>query len=73
MKRSPYDSSKDFDEFLEKESRFWVSESGDPRDDSKGDWKGISNYILEKSPVTELPFVTNFSMGNGKFFNIDGK
>ena len=68
-----YDSSKSFDEFLEKESRFWVSESGDPRDDSKGDWKGISNYILEKSPVTDLPFITNFSMGNGKFFNIDGK
>lgn len=67
-----YDSSKDFDEFLEKESRFWVSESGDPRDDSEGDWKGISNYIVEKSPVTELPFVTNFSMGNGKFFNVDG-
>lgn len=68
-----YDSSKDFDEFLEKESRFWVSESGDPRDDSESDWKGISNYIVEKSPVTSLPFITNFSMGNGKFFNIDGK
>lgn len=68
-----YDSSKDFDEFLEKENRFWVSESGDPRDDSNEDWKGISNYIVEKSPVTSLPFITNFSMGNGNFFNVDGK
>lgn len=68
-----YDSSKDFDEFLEKESRLWVSESGDPRDDSESDWKGISNYIVEKSPVTSLPFITKFSMGNGKFFKIDGK
>lgn len=68
-----YDSSKDFYEFLEKESRFWVSESGDPRDNIESDWKGISNYIVEKSPVTSLPFVTNFSMGNGNFFNVDGK
>ncbi|WP_052356841.1 endo-beta-N-acetylglucosaminidase [[Clostridium] dakarense] len=67
-----YDSSKDFDEFLAKENRFWVNENGDPREKSEEDWKGISNYIVEKSPVTSLPFVTNFSMGNGKFFNVNG-
>lgn len=67
-----YDSSKDFDEFLEKENRFWVNENGDPREKSEQDWKGISNYIVEKSPVTSLPFVTNFSMGNGRFFNVEG-
>ncbi|MGG7060779.1 endo-beta-N-acetylglucosaminidase, partial [Clostridium tertium] len=68
-----FDSAKDFDEFLEKENRFWVNENGDPRENSEEDWKGISNYIVEKSPVTSLPFVTNFSMGNGKFFNVNGK
>ncbi|MBO3443178.1 discoidin domain-containing protein [Clostridium sp. CCUG 7971] len=68
-----YDSSKDFDEFLAKENKFWVNESGDPREKGEDDWKGISNYIVEKSPVTSLPFVTNFSMGNGKFFNVNGK
>ncbi|MGL5507426.1 MAG: endo-beta-N-acetylglucosaminidase, partial [Paraclostridium sp.] len=68
-----YDSSSSVEEFLEKESRFWVNESGDPRKDSNENWKGISNNIVEKSPVTSLPFVTNFSMGNGEFFNVDGK
>lgn len=68
-----FDSAKDFDEFLEKENRFWVNENGNPRENSEEDWKGVSNYIVEKSPVTSLPFVTNFSMGNGKFFNVNGK
>ncbi|MGL4913219.1 MAG: endo-beta-N-acetylglucosaminidase [Romboutsia sp.] len=68
-----YDSSSTVEEFLEKEEKFWVNESGDPRKDSNDHWKGISNNIVEKSPVTELPFVTNFSMGNGEFFNVNGK
>ncbi|WP_419742631.1 endo-beta-N-acetylglucosaminidase [Paraclostridium dentum] len=67
-----YDSSKTVDEFLQKESRFWVNEKGDPRSQSSEEWKGISNTIVEKSPITQLPFVTNFSMGNGEFFNVDG-
>lgn len=68
-----YDSSSTVEEFLEKEERFWVNESGDPREESNEEWKGISNNIVEKTPVTELPFVTNFSMGNGKFFNVNGE
>lgn len=67
-----YDSSKTVDEFLQKESRFWVNEKGDPRSQSSEEWKGISNNIVEKSSITQLPFVTNFSMGNGEFFNVDG-
>ena len=68
-----YDSSKTVEEFLEKEERLWINESGDPRKESNEQWKGISNNIVEKTPVTQLPFVTNFSMGNGEFFNVDGK
>lgn len=68
-----YDSSSSVEEFLEKEERFWVNENGDPRKQSSEEWKGISNNIVEKTPVTELPFVTNFSMGNGEFFNVNGK
>lgn len=68
-----YDSSSTVDEFLEKEERFWINESGDPREESNEDWKCISNNIVEKTPVTELPFVTNFSMGNGEFFNVNGE
>ena len=67
-----YDSSKTVDEFLQKESRFWVNEKGDPRSQSSEDWKGISNNIVEKSPIKQLPLVTNFSKGNGEFFNLDG-
>lgn len=68
-----YYSSGNYDEFLKKENRFWVSESGDPRNTkTTHPWKGISNYFVEKSPVTSIPFVTNFNMGNGKFYNING-
>lgn len=68
-----YDSSSTVEEFLEKEERFWINENGDPREESTEEWKGISNNIVEKTPVTELPFVTNFSMGNGEFFNVNGE
>ena len=68
-----YDSSSTVEEFLDKEERFWINESGDPREESTEEWKGISNNIVEKTPVTELPFVTNFSMGNGEFFNVNGE
>ncbi|GLC30877.1 endo-beta-N-acetylglucosaminidase [Clostridium omnivorum] len=68
-----YYSSANYDEFLKKENRFWVSESGDPRNtNTPHPWKGISNYFVEKSPVTSIPFVTNFNMGNGKFYNVNG-
>lgn len=68
-----YDSSSTVEEFLEKEERFWINENGNPRKESSNEWKGISNNIVEKTPVTELPFVTNFSMGNGEFFNVNGE
>lgn len=68
-----YYSSANYDEFLKKENRFWVSESGDPRNtNTQHPWKGISNYFVEKSPLTSIPFVTNFNMGNGKFYNVNG-
>lgn len=71
-----YKSSKTVEEFQEKENRFWVNEKGNPSDlsDLEGNgWRGISNYIVEKTAVTSLPFITNFSMGNGKEFYVDGE
>lgn len=66
-------SSGTVDEYLSKESRFWTSESGDPRvADASSPWKGISNYVVEKSSVNSLPFCTCFNMGNGKFYAVNG-
>ena len=68
-----YHSSKTFDEFLKKENRFWIGSNKDPRKiNAEDNWKGIANYFVEKTPVTSIPFVTNFSMGNGKGYYIDG-
>jgi meiotically up-regulated gene 157 (Mug157) protein/endo-beta-N-acetylglucosaminidase D len=35
-------------------------------------WKGISHYVCEKSTYNSLPFYTNFSVGNGGNYFIDG-
>ena len=72
-----YFSSENKEEFYEKENTFWVNEQGDPSVNSEQggntDWKGISTYITERTPVTSFPFVTNFSLGNGYNFFINGK
>lgn len=70
-----YFDAKTPEEFQYNESRLWVNENGDP---SKGtnaqnlDWRGISTYSVEKSAVTTLPFTTNFNMGNGYDFYVNG-
>lgn len=33
---------------------------------------GVSTYAVENTVITGIPFITNFSMGHGYFFNIDG-
>lgn len=63
-----YDSSNSFQEFLDKEKEFWVKGAN-----SNPNWKGIKTYVAEKTPVTQIPFVTNFSMGNGKGYFINGQ
>lgn len=61
------------EEFLQKESDLWVNGSGNPEEISNDEWKGISTYAVEKTTVTSLPFVTNFSLGNGTAYFADGK
>lgn len=70
-----YFSSSTIEEFLEKESKFWVNEHGNPSIQNSAtdkSWKGISTYVVERSAITSAPFNTNFSMGNGKHFFVDG-
>lgn len=62
------ESSSSFQEFWDKEKAFWVKGA-----DSNPNWKGIKTYVAEKTPVTQIPFVTNFSMGNGKGYFVNGQ
>ncbi|MGL5617212.1 MAG: endo-beta-N-acetylglucosaminidase [Sarcina sp.] len=71
-----YSSSSSSDEAENKESRLWVNEFGDPskKTETKDtEWRGVSNYIVEKTVVNSLPFRTNFNMGNGYNFFINGE
>ena len=37
------------------------------------DWHGYAKAVIERSTLDELPFVTRFNLGNGRFFNKEGK
>lgn len=69
-------SSSNIDEFHSKENRLWVNELGDPSKESAitgTGFRGMSTYAVEKTVVNSLPFNTNFNMGNGYNFFINGE
>ena len=35
-------------------------------------WHGYATAVIERSALDELPFVTRFNLGNGRFFNKEG-
>ena len=35
-------------------------------------WHGYATAVIERSTLSELPFVTRFNLGNGRFFNSGG-
>lgn len=37
------------------------------------DWHGYATAIRERSTLNELPFVTRFNLGNGRFMNNEGR
>ncbi|WP_206912628.1 hypothetical protein IGL98_000455 [Enterococcus sp. DIV0840] len=57
----------DIDRYWENEKLLWINPQGDPRavESPKNEWQGVSRYYVEKTPVTSLPFLTNFNVGNG--------
>ena len=72
----PYSSRDSLEDFQMKENLFWVNSKGDPTivDSATGtEWRGISRYAIEKSALATLPFTTNFSVGNGYNFFINGE
>lgn len=72
-----YSSSNTMQDFWKKENKMWVNSKGDPSaelnltDNTK--WRGVSTYVVERTAVTELPFITNFSTGNGYSFFKNGE
>ncbi|MDE7415425.1 MAG: discoidin domain-containing protein [Lachnospiraceae bacterium] len=72
-----YFSSQMIQDFWKKENKLWVNSKGDPSADMQTegdtDWRGISTYVVERTALTSLPFVTNFSTGNGYGFYKQGE
>ncbi|GGM68871.1 hypothetical protein GCM10011609_00700 [Lentzea pudingi] len=60
-------------DFYARDNRFWVGPNGDPANTTTtASWKGIAHYITELTPITQLPFVTNFNTGHGRKFAVGG-
>lgn len=71
-----YTSAGSIDDFHAKENRLWVNEKGNPALATTAtgtDWRGVSTYVVEKSVVHTLPFITNFNLGHGYNFFIEGE
>lgn len=57
------------------EQKFWngtILKEEVPAWQSK-EWKGFSKYIPARSVINQVPFVTNFNYGLGRFYNEKGK
>jgi autotransporter-associated beta strand protein len=63
---------------INRETRYWSGQNSDPSNTSipsgsgNPNWPGIAKFIPAKSPLTTLPFITNFSIGQGNRFTMDG-
>lgn len=64
-------------DFWKKENTLWVNTKGDPSADMEysddRQWRGVSSYVVERTAITGLPFITNFSTGNGYSFFKNGE
>ena len=67
-------SSNNVDEFMSKENRLWVNELGDPRANiENAGFIGMSTYAVENTVINSIPFTTNFNIGNGYNFFVNGE
>lgn len=70
------------------EQKFWSGPKGDPSQSGKLEprkppyrtdilntrvWDGVAHSIVEKSAISSLPLVTNFNIGVGSAFAIEGR
>ncbi len=72
-----YYSANGMEDYWNKENALWVNNMGDPAKEpsimSETDWRGISTYAVERTAITQLPFITNFNVGNGYNFYKNGE
>ncbi|SDN08344.1 endo-beta-N-acetylglucosaminidase [Fictibacillus solisalsi] len=69
-----FKTAENMEQFYQKENEFWVGKSGNPvTTNENGSWKGMAHYFTAKTAIEELPFVTHFNTGSGKFFAVDGQ
>lgn len=69
-----YNSSTSLADYYNRSSIFWVGWNHDPSNTTTANsWKGMANYIPAFTPITDVPFVTNFSTGQGYDFYINGE
>lgn len=61
---------------FQNEEKMWINNDGDPSstaDEANTNWPGMSGCILERSVISSMPFVTNFSVGDGKYRFVNGE
>jgi mannosyl-glycoprotein endo-beta-N-acetylglucosaminidase len=64
-----YNSSSNLADFYARDNKFWVGQNGDPSNTTTtSNWKGVANYIPANSPITTVPWVTNFGTGQGHLY-----
>lgn len=72
-----YFSADMIQDFWKQENRLWVNAEGNPASEQADledtQWRGISAYIVERTAITKIPFVTNFCTGNGYGFYKKGE
>ena len=68
-----YSNSSGHQDFYTKANRFWIGANRDPSNTTTTHpWKGMAHYVPANTPITGIPFVTNFNTGQGHFFSVNG-
>lgn len=55
------------------EELVWVNQAGDPSNITNTTWRGLSGAVLERSVITQMPFISNMCVGVGKYRFVNGK
>ena len=56
---------------FENDEDMWVNSASDPTQNVSG-FPGVSNRILERSAITQMPFLSDMGVGNGKHRFVEG-
>ena len=63
------------EDYHKNEDIFWTGYQGDPSQPHPEDraWRGLANYIADKTPIVGSQFSTSFNTGHGRKWFVDGK